>query len=155
MTALRKEIHQNVFSACLGGRKPTRCSNKDWHSELWGVGYRRYFSGQETNLPLSPSTEVTSHLFSDWWGSFVVKKKKKPSANTEETGDWGSVPGAGRSPGIGDSSPLQYSCLENPWTEEPGGLLSVGSQRIGDNWVHTYTYWSFQVLSSHQHPNRR
>ena len=21
-----------------------------------------------------------------------------------------------------DGSPLQYSCLENPWTEEPGGL---------------------------------
>ena len=22
-----------------------------------------------------------------------------------------------------------------PWTEEPGGLLSMGSQRIGHNWV--------------------
>ena len=24
--------------------------------------------------------------------------------------------------GEGNGSPLQYSCLENPWTEEPGGL---------------------------------
>ena len=29
-------------------------------------------------------------------------------------GDWGSLPGSGRSPGEGDGNPLQYSCLENP-----------------------------------------
>ena len=29
-------------------------------------------------------------------------------------GHWGSVPGLGRSPGEGNSNPLQYSCLENP-----------------------------------------
>ena len=31
-------------------------------------------------------------------------------------------------------SPLQYSCLGNPWTEEPGRLQSIGSQRVGRNW---------------------
>ena len=30
--------------------------------------------------------------------------------------------------------PLQYSCLENPWTEEPGRLQSMGSQRVGHDW---------------------
>ena len=29
-----------------------------------------------------------------------------------------------------DGTPLQYSCLENPWMEEPGGLQSMGSQRV-------------------------
>ena len=29
-------------------------------------------------------------------------------------GDLSSVPGLGRSPGEGNSNPLQYSCLENP-----------------------------------------
>ena len=29
-------------------------------------------------------------------------------------GDMGSVPGLGRSPGEGNSSPLQYPCLGNP-----------------------------------------
>ena len=29
-------------------------------------------------------------------------------------GDTGSVPGLGRSPGDGNGSPLQWSCLENP-----------------------------------------
>ena len=28
-------------------------------------------------------------------------------------GDLGSIPGSGRSPGEGNSHPLQYSCLEN------------------------------------------
>ena len=32
------------------------------------------------------------------------------------------IPGSGRSPGEGNGNPLQYSCLEIPWTEEPGGL---------------------------------
>ena len=30
------------------------------------------------------------------------------------TGDLGSVPEFGRSPGEGHGNPLQYSCLENP-----------------------------------------
>ena len=29
-------------------------------------------------------------------------------------GDLGSIPESGRSPGEGNSNPLQYSCLENP-----------------------------------------
>ena len=30
------------------------------------------------------------------------------------TGDAGSIPGSGRSPGEGNGNPLQYSYLENP-----------------------------------------
>ena len=33
--------------------------------------------------------------------------------------------------GEGNGTPLQYSCLENPRDGEPGGLLSVGSHRVG------------------------
>ena len=36
---------------------------------------------------------------------------KNLSANP---GDTGSIPGSGRSPGGGNGTPLQYSCLENP-----------------------------------------
>ena len=36
---------------------------------------------------------------------------KEPACNA---GDLGSLPGTGRSPGEGNSNPLQYSCLENP-----------------------------------------
>ena len=30
------------------------------------------------------------------------------------TGDLGSSPGSGKSPGVGHGNPLEYSCLENP-----------------------------------------
>ena len=33
--------------------------------------------------------------------------------------------------GEGNGNPLQYSCLEIPWTEEPDGLQSIGWQRAG------------------------
>ena len=34
-----------------------------------------------------------------------------------------------------NGTPLQYSCLENPWTEEPGRLQSMGSLRAGHDWT--------------------
>ena len=36
-------------------------------------------------------------------------------------GDQDSIPGSGRSPGEGNSNPLQYSCLENPMDRESHG----------------------------------
>ena len=59
-------------------------------------------------------------------------------------------PGLGRSPGEGNGNLLQYSCLENPMdTEEPGGLQSMGSQRVGHDWVtsHTHTHTHTRELS--------
>ena len=35
-------------------------------------------------------------------------------ASARNAGDPGSIPGLGRSPGEGNGTPLQYSCLENP-----------------------------------------
>ena len=37
-------------------------------------------------------------------------------------GDTDLLPGLGRSPEGGNGNPFQYSCLGNPWTEEPGRL---------------------------------
>ena len=34
--------------------------------------------------------------------------------SASNTGDTGSVPGSGRSPGVGNGNPLQYCCLGNP-----------------------------------------
>ena len=39
---------------------------------------------------------------------------KNLPANAGATGDAGSIPGLGRSPGGGNGNPLQYACLENP-----------------------------------------
>ena len=45
----------------------------------------------------------------------------------------GSIPGSGRSLGEGHDNPLQYSYLEYPMAEEPGGLQSMGLQRVSHN----------------------
>ena len=47
---------------------------------------------------------------SDFPGGAVVKNLP---ANAGATGDVCSIPGLGRSPGVGNGIPLQYSCLEN------------------------------------------
>ena len=39
------------------------------------------------------------------------------------------------------------------WTEEPGGLQSIGSQRVGHNWsnlVHTFAYSAVSLLGRRQ-----
>ena len=43
---------------------------------------------------------------------------KEPACHAGDA-DW--IPGSGGSPREGNGYPLQYSCLENPTTEEPGG----------------------------------
>ena len=49
------------------------------------------------------------------FGTFLVAQMaKNPPANAGDTGDVGSIPELGQSPGEGNVSPLQYSCLENP-----------------------------------------
>ena len=57
-------------------------------------------------------------------GGSVVKN---PPANT---GDVGSTPGLGRSPEEGMTTHSSILAWETPWTEEPGGLQSMGSQRV-------------------------
>ena len=56
---------------------------------------------------------------------------KNPPANAGDIRDVGSTPGSGGSPGREHGNPLQYSCLENSWTQEPGRRQSTGLQRVG------------------------
>ena len=47
----------------------------------------------------------------DFPGDIVVKR---PPASEGEIRDVDSIPGSGKSTGVGNVNPLQYSCLENP-----------------------------------------
>ena len=55
---------------------------------------------------------------------------KNLPANAGDARDAGSILESGRSPGAGNGNSLQYSCLKNPWTEEPGELQARGSERV-------------------------
>ena len=48
------------------------------------------------------------------------------------TGDAGSIPGLGRSPGEGNGNPLQYSCLENPMDR---GVWQATVQGVTKSWT--------------------
>ena len=62
-------------------------------------------------------------------GAAVVKALL---ASAGDTGDTSSIPGPRGSPegGNGNSNILAWRI---PWTEEAGGLQSIGSQRVGHN----------------------
>ena len=45
--------------------------------------------------------------------------------------------------GKDNGTPLQYSCLKIPWMEEPGRLQSVGSLRVGHDWVTSLSLFTF------------
>ena len=55
-----------------------------------------------------------------WWLS-----GKESAYNT---GDSGSIPRSGRSPGGGNGNHSSILAWEIPWREEPGGIQSTGSQ---------------------------
>ena len=56
---------------------------------------------------------------------------KNPPANAEDARDTDLIPGLGRSPGVGNGNPLQYSCLENSMDREAWWATVQGSQRVG------------------------
>ena len=60
-------------------------------------------------------SKVSFFVTSGFPGGSVVKD---PPVNARDLRDVGSVPGSGRSPGVGNGSPLQYSCLEDPMDRE-------------------------------------
>ena len=50
-------------------------------------------------------------------------------AKAGDVRDTGLIPGSGRFLGVGNGSPLQYSCLENPMDRGASGLQPMGLQR--------------------------
>ena len=54
---------------------------------------------------------------------------KNLPGNAGDAGDTGSIMGSGRSPGEGMATHSSIFAWRIPWTEEPGGLQSMRSQK--------------------------
>ena len=52
---------------------------------------------------------------------------KNLPTNERDAGDAGSISGSE----VGNGNPLQKIAWEIPWVKEPGGLQSMGLQRVG------------------------
>ena len=55
---------------------------------------------------------------------------ENPPANPRDAGDSGSITWSGRAPGEGNGYHSSILAWKIPWKEEPGGLQSIGLQRV-------------------------
>ena len=136
--------HQSVFQCPL----PLHCSNTIYYhpmSLLW------------IWLLISPDLAYRKgHLRWLVWRGKVFhfdEKGHSGSSDSKESegskGDLGLIPGSGRSPGEGHGYLLQFSCLEKPMNRGAlVGLQSMGSQRVGHDWVTKHTW----CLGTHLQP---
>ena len=69
-------------------------------------------------------------------------------ANAGNARDTCSIPGLGRSPGVGTGNPRKYSYLENSMDKEDWQATVPGLQRVRHDWAHTYRLY----LCSPEHP---
>ena len=86
-------------------------------------------------------------------GSQVPLVLKNPPANAGDTKDTGSVPKWGRSPGVGNGNPLQYSYPENSMdrgTWQATVHRVTKSQTQLNTHTHTHTHWSRGIIGQPQ-----
>ena len=132
-----------------GWRSLVGCS--PWGHEEWDTTEQLHFHlslsciGEGNGNPLQCSCLETPRDWGAWWAviygvaqgrtrlKWLSSSSSSSGSNHKEsacnTRDQSSVPGLRRCPGEGNGNPLQYACP--PWTEEPGRLQSMGSQRGG------------------------
>ena len=95
---------------------------------------------------LCPFTIFFPMQYTQAWASSVAHWQKS-ACSTGDAGDLGLIPGSGRPPGAGHGSILAWRI---PWTEEPGGLQSKGSQRpevTEHTHMHTHTCIDQSVIN--------
>ena len=88
-----------------------------------------------TSRAINCSSGICEHLLCAQASQVALVVKNSP-ANAGDTRDAGSIPGSGRSPPSRKWQPTPvFLPGKIPWTEEPGRLQSIGSQRIRHDWV--------------------
>ena len=120
-------------------------SNVDIATYLFSIVHTRK---SETMPNFLESTHLAPWL-ALWWASWAVRGIKNPSARQETQEIW--VWSLGWEKSLEESMATHSSILARriPWTEEPGGLLSIGLHRVGhhwNSWAHTHT-GSVEILN--------
>ena len=112
--------------------------------KLYVCGALGHYPEEETGPLLLTNT---SRHCSFWyipvicWDFSSGTDSKESACNAE---DPGSIPGLGRSPGEGNSNPLQYSCLENPMDRGAWQAIVLG---IAKSRAELSNFISFHFIS--------
>ena len=128
-------------------------AGKDWWQEEKGktedemVGLHLQLDGHEFEQALGVGDGQGSLACCSPWGCKESDKTKRLNWTESglpygsdgkdsfwNSGDLGSVPGSGTSPGAGNCYHFSILAWRIPWTEEAGGPSSIGSQRVGHDW---------------------
>ena len=109
----------------IKSRHDLRSLGPEVHVQCWWMG------GINTNPDDPTYACCDSGLGVPSWASLWLSAKESACQSRRHSFDpWvGKIPRKRKQPSI------PPSCLEIPWTEEPGGLRSIGSQRVGHDRV--------------------
>ena len=93
---------------------------------------------------LTLTTKVdTEFIISFWWIQTPWWHRHQESACS---GDLGLIPGLGRTPEERNAIHSSILAWRIPWTEEPGGLQYMGSQRVRHDWATKKKNWWVQQM---------
>ena len=123
------EVLLTIFSRVSGmstGNGSKTCCKSEAHKSLWDDSLEifRFRDGMNPGFPGGSDSKESACI----------------------AGDLDS-----RSLGGGHGNPSSILAWRIPWTEEPGGLQFVGSQRVRHDWE-TYTHWALAVCISNNNP---
>ena len=96
----------------------------------WGHSYKIIWSFHSSKANLYWASAIRR-------ASRVALVGKNPPANAGHLEVVGLIPGPGRSPEEGMATRSSIFAWRIPWTEEPGGLQSMESQRGRHDWAHS------------------
>ena len=108
-----------------------------WWRQSWGTKISETQMWSDSKLTLAhgfPSKAIIYFMCRNLWAEGLELVVKNLPANAGSVRNAGLIPGSGRSPG-GRHGHFSNLAWRIPWTEEPHGLQSKGSQRVGHNWV--------------------
>ena len=125
---------------------------------IWGAHiFLSWFSSDKIpEVELLYNMIVLLFFFLIFWRNFILFSTGFPGFSEGKesacnAGDQGSIPGSGWEVPIEKRMATHSSILawRIPGTEEPGGLWSMWSQRVGHNWVtNTFTFILFSIVAT-------
>ena len=119
---------QETWVQSLGQENPLE-KGMAVHSSI--LAWRIPWTEEPSKLQIHGVTKSQTRLSDSHTHSLDGTMVKSLPANAGDGRDAGLIPGSGRSPGEGNGSPLQYSCLENSMDREAWWATVYGVVRVG------------------------